>query len=147
MRTQHDNSRAPSLHGRYPASSLLWAPPIPANPANRVMDSSAASRLQTPDRRASQVPRPFLRCALPATTPVGRSAAFADYFTDRAGFVISGRLATHKLRFEAETGSTLRLTAHSFAVQRFPAFAGLPALTGLAPRALLPPHDRPQLHV
>ncbi len=65
MRTQHNNSRAPSLHGRYSASSLLWAPPIPANPANRVIDSPAASGLQTPDRRTSQVPRPFLRCPLP----------------------------------------------------------------------------------
>jgi len=44
-------------------------------------------------------------------------------------------------------GSTLWLTAHSFAVRRSPAFAGPPALTGLAPRASLPPHDRPQLHV
>ena len=146
-RTQHDNSRAPSLHGRYSASSLLWTPPTPDKPAHRVMDSPATSGLRTPACRASQVPRPFLRCALSAITPMGRPAASADCFTERAGFIHSERLATHNLCLEAVSGSTLWLTAHSFAVRRSPAFAGLPALTGLAPRALLPPHDRPQLHV
>jgi hypothetical protein len=81
------------------------------------MDSPAAFGLQTPDWRISQVPLPFLRCALSATTPVGRPAANADFFTDRSGFVISERLTTHNLRFEAETGSTFRLMAHSFVVQ------------------------------
>ena len=54
---------------------------------------------------------------------MGRPAAPAGCFTGRAGFILSDRLATHNLRFEAEPGSTLRLTAHSFAVQRSPAFA------------------------
>ncbi len=122
-RTQHDNSRAPSLHGRYSASSLLWTPPTPDQPAHRVMDSPAASGLRTPVDRVSQVPRPFLRYAPSATTPMGRPAAPAGCFTGHAGFITLDRLATHNLRFEAEPGSTLRLTAHSFAVQRSPAFA------------------------
>ena len=31
-RHKHTQSRAPSLHGNYPASTLLWAPPTPAVP-------------------------------------------------------------------------------------------------------------------
>ncbi len=148
LRTQHDNSRVLSLHGRYPASSLLWTPPTPDAPAHRVMDSPAASGLQTPAHRVSQVPRPFLCRAPSASTPVGRSAALAGYFAERAGFVIFGRLATYIFAFRGRIlGSTCRLTAHHFVVRQFPTFAKLPFLTGLAPRALLPPHDSPRLHV
>jgi hypothetical protein len=83
----------------------------------------AAFGVRSPVWRVSQVPRPFCRDALSALTPMGRTAACADCFTVRAGFIISGRLATHYLCFEVGTGSTFRLTARRFAVQRSPAFA------------------------
>src|SRR5208283_2134527 len=35
----HVFSKAPSLHGRYPASSLLWASPTPGQGRFRVMSS------------------------------------------------------------------------------------------------------------
>ena len=66
----------------------------------------AASGVRSPAWRVSQVPRPFCRDALSALTPMGRTAACADCFTLRAGFIISGRLATHDLCFEVGTGST-----------------------------------------
>lgn len=113
-RTQHDNSRAPSLHGHYSASSLLWTPPTPNVSAHRVMDSPTASGLQTPTRWVSQVPRPLCRCALSALTPMGPSGASADCFPESAGFITFGRLATHNLCFEAASGSSaygLRLAA------------------------------------
>jgi len=94
LRTQHDNSRAPSLLDHYTDSSLLWTPPTPNVSAHRVMVSPTASGLQTPTRWASQVPRPLFPRALSAITPTGRSAACAVCFADRAGFAIFGRLAT-----------------------------------------------------
>ena len=114
LRTQHDNSRAPSLRGYYSASSLLRTPPTPNVSAHRVMDSPTASGLQTPTRWLSQVPQPFCRYAPSALTPMGPSGASADCFPESAGFIIFGRLATHHLCFEAVSGSPsygLRLAA------------------------------------
>jgi hypothetical protein len=105
-RTQHDNSRAPSLRGHYSASSLLWTPPTPSVSAHRVMDSPTASGLQTPTRWVSQVPVPFCRCALSALTPMGPCGASADCFPQGTGFITFGRLAAHHLCFEAVTGSS-----------------------------------------
>jgi hypothetical protein len=112
------------------------------------MSSHAASGARPRARRVSQVPRPICHCAPSAPTPAGRSGAYADGFPARAGFSISGSLATCTLRIEADLGSTfdgLRLTASLSTA--FGRFARCPPRTGLAPRASLPPRDRPQLHV
>jgi len=87
-------------------------------------------------RRVSQVPRPICHCAPSAPTPTGRTGAYADVFPARAGFSISGSLATCNLRNEADLGSTfdgLRLTASLSTA--FDRFARCPRRTGLAPRA------------
>jgi hypothetical protein len=112
------------------------------------MSSHAASGARPRARRVSQVPRPICHCAPSAPTPAGRSGAYADVFPARAGFSLSGSLATCTLRNEADPGSTfdgLRLTASLSTA--FGRFARCPPRTGLAPRASLPPRDRPQLHV
>ena len=145
---RHDNSAAPSLHGHYPTSSQLRTAPTPDVPARAVMSSHAASGARPRARRVSQVPRPICHCAPSAPTPTGRTGAYADVFPARAGFSISGSLATCNLRNEADLGSTfdgLRLTASLSTA--FDRFARCPRRTGLAPRASLPPRDRPQLHV
>ena len=145
--TRHDNSTAPSLHRHYPASSLLWAAPTPAVQVDAVIDSRTTIGLQTPARRVSRVPRPVFRYAPSALTPTGRYGACADDFPHRAGFSFSGSLATCNLCFEADPGSTfdgLRLTASLSTA--FDRFARLLPRTDLAPRASLPPRDRPQLH-
>jgi hypothetical protein len=53
-RLRHASSKAPSLHGHYPVSSLLWASPTPAQVRLPVM--SSLGRLAP--ERASQVPVP-----------------------------------------------------------------------------------------
>ena len=124
-RTQHDNSRVPLLDGHYPASSLLWTPPTPDEPAYEVMDPPNACGLRPPAHRASQVPRPLFRDAPSALTPMGRPGAHAGCFPLRAGFSISDSLATHHLCFETVTGSAL--TAHRFAVRCSHTFAWTPS--------------------
>ena len=113
------------------------------------MSSCNALGLQTQPDWISQVPRLFFHHALPAFTPTGQLDACADYFSSRSGFTISGRLTTCKLCNEADFSSPLRIAAHGFAVQLLTSFASICYCieTGLAPRTLLPPCDRPQLHV
>jgi len=67
-----------------------------------------------PPVRASQVPRPISRRALPPTTPAGPAAAPV---LSTAGFRLQHSLAAWppaSLRFEAESGS-LHIAAHAFA--------------------------------
>jgi hypothetical protein len=89
-RLKHASSKAPSLHGHYPASPLLWASPTPAQVRLPVM--SSLGRL-TPDR-ASQVPRLFFRRTPSPSTPESPAVALSRFFTAGAGFISSGRLAT-----------------------------------------------------
>jgi len=111
------------------------------------MSSLLAHELRTPAWRVSQVPRSFFLRALSAITPTSQSDASAVCFSDRAGFTISGGLATRifvfrgRIRFNLSAyGSRFRRPARTLA------FACL-LQTGFAPHASLPPHDKPQLHV
>jgi len=110
------------------------------------MSSCRALGLQTQPDWISQVPRLFFHHALPAFTPTGRLDACADYFSNRNGFTISGRLTTCKLCNEADSSSPFRIAAHGFAV-RLVDLRLFVTKTDLAPRTLLPPCDRPQLRV
>ena len=64
----HASSKAPSLHGHYPASSLLWASPTPGQARLAVMSSLKLVQLPLLPCRVSQVPRLiFLRTPSPLT--------------------------------------------------------------------------------
>ena len=90
----HAFSKAPSLHGRYPASLLLWASPIPHRAAASVMSSRrplvacASTRQGLPGsstdlstRAAPNHPGRSGECLPVASPPV-------------AGFILVGGLAT-----------------------------------------------------
>ena len=129
------SSEAPLLHGRYPASSLLWASPTPGQGRPSVMYSLGPSGFGYPFPALPGLPGSstdlFLRavpnhpgrsgeCLLIASPPI-------------SGFIILGRLATSTLRHEAESGSlALRLAG---LLPRFP-----PA--GLLRLAPVPLHAR-----
>ena len=80
-----------------------------------------------------------------ALTPMDQTAAYADFFTVHAGFTQSERLTIHK-------GITKLISVHAFALRLTISLSDIYMSlllheAGLAPRALLPPHDRPQLPV
>jgi hypothetical protein len=56
---KHSSSKAPSLHGHYPASSLLWAHPIPGRVSStgppRFLGCSFDARHPLPPRRARRL--------------------------------------------------------------------------------------------
>jgi hypothetical protein len=89
-RLKHVFSKAPSLHGHYPVSPLLWASPTPAQVRLPVM--SSLGRL-TPGR-VSQVPRLFFRRTPSPFTPESPMIASSRFFIISTGFIQSGRLAT-----------------------------------------------------
>ena len=89
-RLKHAFSKAPSLHGHYPASPLLWASPTPAQVRLPVM--SSLGRLAP--GRASQVPQLIFRRTPSPSTPESPAIAFSRFFIAGAGFILSGRLAT-----------------------------------------------------
>src|ERR1035437_6249963 len=68
------SSEAPWLHGRYPASSLLWASPTPC--------------------RVSQVPRLIYSCALVPNHPGRSGECLLITSPPISGFILSGGLAT-----------------------------------------------------
>jgi hypothetical protein len=88
-RLKHASSKAPSLHGHYPASPLLWASPTPAQVRLPVM--SSLERLAP--GRASQVPQLIFRRMPSPYTPESLAVALSRFFTTSAGFTTSGRLA------------------------------------------------------
>ena len=57
-------TRAPSLHRRYPASSVLWAPPTPASPVPRRDRYQVAPATRQASRVASQVAVDELRAII-----------------------------------------------------------------------------------
>src|SRR6266851_6063357 len=70
------SSEAPLLHGRYPASSLVWASPTPSQGRPSVMYSlGPLGSIPSPPCRVSQVPRLIYPCALSPTTPEGPASA------------------------------------------------------------------------
>ena len=87
------SSKAPLLHGHYPASQLLWASPTPGrdHTCSYVFPQAVGSSL--PSRRVSQVPRLIFQRTPSPHTPESPEAAFSHSFTSDAGFTISGRLA------------------------------------------------------
>ena len=133
------------LRGHYPASSLLRSPPTPGRPTVRVIDSPNASGVRPPACRVSRGSSAILsrravrshpggppRCprwSLPGTCwlqPLRQPGHPPLVFRGRNRFI--------------SYGSPLRRPVLSH-LRR-----GFFSPTGLAPRASLPPHDRPQLH-
>ena len=74
-------SKAPSLHGRYPASSLLWASPTPCRASQWLCIPAARWSHSLPPDRVSQAPRLIFPRALSPTTPEGPAIACACCFT------------------------------------------------------------------
>ena len=106
---QRQRASAPWLDGRYPASSLLWAPPTPGqdgfhgywfplNFAKRFCFQSAA----LPGLPGSWA-IPFTD-APPPYTPESPAAAHDHFFAADAGFNTFGRLATLIKIFRGRTG-------------------------------------------
>ena len=87
-------SKAPWLHGRYPASQLLWASPTPGQAVPLVIDS-LGTLVRFPSPPAGS-PR-FLDCSFPARCPQpprkARRVLLLVTSSPMAGFSISGRLA------------------------------------------------------
>jgi hypothetical protein len=84
------------LHGRYPASSLVWASPTPGQdpPLGYVFPRAVGPVARAPPCRVSQVPRLFFPCALPPTTPKGPTSTCSLLSPPITGFISFGRLAT-----------------------------------------------------
>jgi hypothetical protein len=76
---KHTFSRAPSLHGNYPASSLLWAPPTPEWAATALCLPPVALRSSPSPSRASQVPRQTCPHAPSPITPESPMYTHARY--------------------------------------------------------------------
>jgi hypothetical protein len=109
------SGQAPSLHGHYPASALLWACPTPERGAREVMSSSAALRLGP---RPNGPPR-FLGRSFLARRPLSprraRHLPAPVPHLPALGFAIPGRLAardslTRPNRVRFRYGSRVRLT-------------------------------------
>ena len=109
----HASSKAPSLHGRYPASTLLWASPTPAPTRQPVIDSLSGGG-PCWHRVEAGLPssRLFVRLAPSPLTPEGSAGALDRCFPANAGFTISGRLATLAWCNEADL-SSLVVTARA----------------------------------
>jgi hypothetical protein len=91
-------SKAPSLHGHYPASPLLWASPTPAQVRLPVMSSLGRvcpwAGLPGLPRAERRVPRLFFRRTPSPFTPESPMIASSRFFIISTGFIQSGRLAT-----------------------------------------------------
>src|SRR5450432_4390347 len=141
----HVFSKAPWLHGRYPASSLVWASPTPFSAATPVMSSRRTlvafaptleglpgSSADLSTRAAPNHPEKPGRCLPVASPPV-------------SGFILVGGLATFVFPNEAESGSlALRLACSPIphlarSISR-PALAGLHVRTGNLHGELLSVH-------
>ena len=81
FRHQHDSANAPSLHGNYPASALLWASPTPDQDRTEGYAFPSGVVGHPTSCRVSQVPRLIFRHALSPTTPESPTAAYACCFT------------------------------------------------------------------
>ena len=110
-------SKAPLLHGRYPASSLLWASPTPDRTAPSVMYSRGplGHVPHPPPCRVSQVPRLIYPRALSPTTPESPAAALPVASPPVAGSSSSADwppsgCVTRPNRVRLRCGSRVRLT-------------------------------------
>jgi len=93
-RLKHASSKAPWLHGHYPASPLLWASPTPGRDHSASYVFLPGVAVSPASRRASQVPRLFFRRTPSPFTPESPTIALSRFFIAGAGFILSGRLAT-----------------------------------------------------
>jgi hypothetical protein len=76
---KHTFSRAPSLHGHYPASPLLWAPPTPGRAMPVLCLPPVTLGPSPPPSRASQVPRQTCPHAPSPLTPESPVYTHARY--------------------------------------------------------------------
>jgi hypothetical protein len=114
QRRKHTRSQGPSLHRRYPASSVLWPCPTPARTGAR----GAVEAATLVQRGAPPLPDSPFRRAMP-TTPADRTGAHVDCFPIRAAFpeTQAGRHPRHHfrglLRLHSRYGPSDRSTAQS----------------------------------
>ncbi len=134
------------LGGHYPASSLLRSPPTPDRPADKVIDSPPASGVRPPACRVSRGSSTILSRRAVRSHPGGPPWCIR-WLLPRSCWLQHLRQLGHpplvfrgRIRF-IPYGSSLRCPVLSHLR------LGFFSQTGLAPRASLPPHDRPQLHV
>ena len=80
-RRRHVSSKAPSLHGNYPASSLLWASPTPDQGRTRGYSFPQGVVGESTPCRVSQVPLSIFPRVLSPTTPESPTVAYACCFT------------------------------------------------------------------
>ena len=107
LRTRHDNRMAPSLPRHYPSSPLLSG--------TLGLPTHSCTRLGLPVPHSGYEPQyagsprfsGLSRYAPRSCPPAGPIGALAVFFPIRAGFSISGSLATCNLGFEAVLGSTV----------------------------------------
>ena len=142
--TQLANGRAPSFHGRYPASSLLCAPPTPVHAAFRLClplvvgfhppDGSPRFLDQSFDTRRPQPPR------LSSTVAFARSSPWIPDFGTSG---ILGRLASsvsRPNRVHLRYGSRLRferLRSTNYSILRSRSYMAYEHFTWQAPFFLL----------
>ena len=94
----HLFSKAPWLHGRYPASTLLWASPTPFRAVAPVMYSRRTLVAFAPSLEGLPGSWLIFPRALSPTTPEGPMSACACCFlTGVSGFILRGGLAAFDL--------------------------------------------------
>src|SRR5208337_1580668 len=107
------NSRAPSLHGRYPASTLLRAHPSPSPPSidfpvEPVIRSTLLRRFRAGTRRASPVARDVLATVLSLPPRRSKGAASVRFRLPHAAFALRmGARPSGLLTFEATFAFTV----------------------------------------
>jgi hypothetical protein len=107
-RLRHTSSKAPSLHGHYPASLLLWASPTPTVVRLPVMSSLRRLAPQW----VSQVPVTIFRRTPSPYTPERPAIASSRFFTAGFGLHHLRKVGHAHLSIEAGSGSlTLWLTS------------------------------------
>ena len=115
FRHQHNPANAPSFHGNYPASTLLWASPTPDQDRTEGYAFPSGVVGHSTSCRVSQVPRLICRHALSPTTPESPAAAYACCFTADDRLQPSRRISHSQWSNEVESGSlALRLAPSPF---------------------------------
>ena len=111
--------RAPSLHGHYPASSLLRAPPTPDRAVARLWVPlrlvDASPKCESPLERVSQVPDDSVGIRRPLSPRRARPLQAFVASRSMTGFTPPGGLATLTCLTRPNSGSRLRITADAFA--------------------------------
>ena len=117
----HVFSKAPLLHGRYPASSLsMGLSDSRQGRSTGYVFPPRVARFRSLPGRVSQAPRLIFPRALPPTTPEGPLAASACCFTSGLVWLHPSRRTGHlRIPIEAESGSlTLRLACSPLPIRQ-----------------------------